>query len=294
MKLTRQDLLERVHREGALTCRTTWREFSDAYAEEAELKELVSDGRGSTPGELFGDYREELEQAYEASRVSLAALHARCPPFSATDAEAVRAALERCDARAAAAVPHAHLVVFCADMVAAEAKEKERELARVEKRKHRLVHLLDRSKLKAGASWEEAQEVLKGHASFTESAEEDRRAAFDEWAAAQAEEDGQMREASDRRRSSVRSPPICHASARADPLQHSRSRSRSGSRRNGHSRRRSSREHSRKDRSHRSSSRSSRRDRKRKRSRSPAHGPDRKRRRDKDEEEDLELGEIVE
>lgn len=278
-----RDLLERKHREGALHCRTTWHEFAKAHAEEEALKDLASEGRGSTPGELFGDYREELEIAFEASRAALADIHARCPPFDALDTNAVRAELEKCDARAVAKIPQPHLEAFCTEVVVAAAKEKEREQERVEKRKRRLVHLLERSKLKSGATWEEAQEVLKGHSSYDDLAEEDRRAAFDTWVSA-AEEDGEMRETSDRRRS-----------RRSSQHSSSRSRSRSGSRHRT-SRRRSSRDHSRKDRSHRdrSSSRSSRRDRKRKRSRSPAQARDRKRRRGQEDEEDLELGEIVE
>ena len=162
----RQFLREKVSA-GEITLRTRWKKYRETIKDERVYKNLLGQ-TGSTPGELFDDLLDELEEKYEVSekvikRATQTLDIAACKSF-----EEFAKVLKSMDATAG--LPDEHLLIYYEDLLARREHREKKQQHNEKKKWKRLARLIRKSKFEASTTWDEAKKKLQFEAAYEDCA----------------------------------------------------------------------------------------------------------------------------
>lgn len=192
-------LLAEKHAAGVFHAKSKWADVEVLIAKEPAFESCLKQS-GSAPHELWEDYMEILNEAWQAQRRTLkAVLLAVGAAFTVTPEtgfDAFAAALREADSGTLEEVPESAIRAFLIELQEKQLKEladAERKLA--QQRKEKLekyastLRGLMGALLTSATPWEEANKVMQGKAAANELSADEQRAAYSEVVAALAEEE---------------------------------------------------------------------------------------------------------
>eukprot|EP00898_Chlorokybus_atmophyticus_P006575 jgi/Chlat1/6919/Chrsp52S06597 len=154
---------------GVFNASTSWKEYLALVKDHEAYKAVQSNSSGSTPKELFHDYRFELDEKYHAqrSKIKEALRERKFSMKSTTTLEEFKAALAEA-AEVVASIPEMNVKLAHEDF-AAKAKEKEEKEAKRKKRAadEFLEYLKTSSKVvTASSTWADVQSELQDKSAY--------------------------------------------------------------------------------------------------------------------------------